>query len=73
MTGHGSAVGALDAVSFGAYDYLMKPFEVKDVQRILVQNSAVIKIKPQQNASLESLMLAHRNSPSDSERTEYKL
>jgi len=34
MTGHGSAVGALDAVSFGAYDYLMKPFEVKDVQRI---------------------------------------
>ncbi|MFN2491795.1 MAG: sigma-54-dependent transcriptional regulator [Pyrinomonadaceae bacterium] len=34
MTGHGSAVGALDAVSFGAYDYLMKPFDVKDVQRI---------------------------------------
>ena len=26
MTGHGSAVGALDAVSSGAYDYLMKPF-----------------------------------------------
>ena len=34
MTGHGSAVGALDAVASGAYDYLMKPFEVKDVQRI---------------------------------------
>lgn len=34
MTGHGSAVGALDAVSFGAYDYLMKPFEVEDVRRI---------------------------------------
>ena len=34
MTGHGSAVGALDAVSSGAYDYLMKPFEVEDVQRI---------------------------------------
>jgi len=34
MTGHGSAVGALDAVSSGAYDYLMKPFDVKDVQRI---------------------------------------
>src|ERR1051326_1902275 len=28
MTGHGSAVGALDAVSSGAYDYLMKPFEL---------------------------------------------
>ena len=34
MTGHGSAVGALDAVSSGAYDYLMKPFELEDVQRI---------------------------------------
>ena len=34
MTGHGSAVGALDAVSSGAYDYLMKPFEVEDVRRI---------------------------------------
>ncbi|HVQ39081.1 MAG TPA: sigma-54 dependent transcriptional regulator [Pyrinomonadaceae bacterium] len=34
MTGHGSAVGALDAVSSGAYDYLMKPFEVEDVKRI---------------------------------------
>ncbi|HWS55897.1 MAG TPA: sigma-54 dependent transcriptional regulator [Pyrinomonadaceae bacterium] len=27
MTGHASAVGALDAVSSGAYDYLPKPFE----------------------------------------------
>ena len=26
MTGHASAVGALDAVSSGAYDYLIKPF-----------------------------------------------
>ena len=34
MTGHGSAAGALDAVSLGAYDYLMKPFEVGDVLRI---------------------------------------
>ncbi|HWW75019.1 MAG TPA: sigma-54 dependent transcriptional regulator, partial [Pyrinomonadaceae bacterium] len=34
MTGHGSAAGALDAVSSGAYDYLMKPFEVEEVLRI---------------------------------------
>ena len=34
MTGHGSAAGALDAVSLGAYDYLMKPFENEDVLRI---------------------------------------
>ena len=31
MTGHGSAVGALDATAFGAYDYLMKPFDIEDV------------------------------------------
>jgi two-component system response regulator AtoC len=31
MTGHGSAAGALDAVAFGAYDYLLKPFTVDDV------------------------------------------
>jgi DNA-binding NtrC family response regulator len=34
MTGHGSAAGALDATSIGAYDYLLKPFTVEDVLRI---------------------------------------
>ncbi|MDQ3907462.1 MAG: sigma-54 dependent transcriptional regulator, partial [Acidobacteriota bacterium] len=34
MTGHVSAVGALDAVHSGAYDYLPKPFENADVLRI---------------------------------------
>lgn len=32
MTGHGSAVGALDASAFGAYDYLLKPFGASEVQ-----------------------------------------
>src|SRR5215210_6144037 len=31
MTGHGSAVGALDAAALGAYDYLFKPFNVKHI------------------------------------------
>ena len=31
MTGHGSAVGALDAAALGAYDYLFKPFSVKHI------------------------------------------
>lgn len=34
MTGHGSAAGALDATSTGAYDYLLKPFTVDDILRI---------------------------------------
>ncbi len=31
MTGYGSAVGALDAIALGAYDYLVKPFTVDDI------------------------------------------
>ncbi|MGH9901038.1 MAG: sigma-54-dependent transcriptional regulator, partial [Pyrinomonadaceae bacterium] len=34
MTGHGSAAGALDATALGAYDYLLKPFTLDDVQAI---------------------------------------
>jgi DNA-binding NtrC family response regulator len=34
MTGHGSAVGALDAAAFGAYDYLLKPFGISEVQAL---------------------------------------
>lgn len=38
MTGQGSAVGALDATSFGAYDYLLKPF---GVEALLSLSSAI--------------------------------
>src|ERR1051326_5443516 len=34
MTGHGSAVGALDAVSWAAYDFVITPCERGGVQRI---------------------------------------
>jgi DNA-binding NtrC family response regulator len=34
MTGFGSAAGALEAVSLGAYDYLLKPFNVEEIQHI---------------------------------------
>jgi DNA-binding NtrC family response regulator len=34
MTGHGNAVGALDATAFGAYDYLLKPFGVEELQSL---------------------------------------
>src|SRR6267154_4620319 len=35
MTGHGDAVGALDATAFGAYDYILKPFGVDELQSLL--------------------------------------
>src|SRR3989442_272808 len=34
MTGHGSGGGALDATAFGAYDYLLKPFGVEELQTL---------------------------------------
>lgn len=34
MTGYGSGTGALDASSFGAYDYILKPFGIEEVQAI---------------------------------------
>jgi DNA-binding NtrC family response regulator len=34
MTGHGDAVGALDATAFGAYDYLLKPFGIEELQSL---------------------------------------
>lgn len=34
MTGHGTAVGALDATAFGAYDYLLKPFGAEALQAL---------------------------------------
>src|SRR5712675_668699 len=34
MTGHGDAVGALDATAFGAYDYLLKPFGIDELRSL---------------------------------------
>lgn len=34
MTGHGSASGALDATAYGAYDYLLKPFGIDELQAL---------------------------------------
>src|SRR5260221_1221773 len=34
MTGHGSAAGALDATAFGAYDYILKPFGLEELQSL---------------------------------------
>jgi DNA-binding NtrC family response regulator len=46
MTGHGSAAGALDATAFGAYDYLLKPFGVDELQSLSRALSEQILSRP---------------------------
>lgn len=53
MTGHGSAAGALDAISFGAYDYLMKPFGIGDVSAISRSAGNVVEKRTHRKVSAE--------------------
>jgi two-component system response regulator AtoC len=47
MTGQGSAAGALDATSTGAYDYLLKPFSVDEILRISADSKKHLKGRKQ--------------------------
>jgi DNA-binding NtrC family response regulator len=52
MTGHGSAAGALDATSIGAFDYLLKPFRVEDILAISrLTREQTTRRKPAQSSS----------------------
>jgi two-component system response regulator AtoC len=46
MTGHGNALGALDATAFGAYDYLLKPFGAEELQSLSATLREQITSKP---------------------------
>jgi DNA-binding NtrC family response regulator len=54
MTGHGSAAGALDATSFGAYDYLLKPFGISEVETIARNVAARLTAKGRPEKKEES-------------------
>jgi DNA-binding NtrC family response regulator len=47
MTGQGSAAGALDATSTGAYDYLLKPFSIEDILKISADIKERLKSRKQ--------------------------
>ena len=51
MTGHGSAAGALDATSTGAYDYLLKPFSIDDILKISTVVKEQLKSRKQRERS----------------------
>lgn len=51
MTGRGSAAGALEATSIGAFDYLLKPFSVEDIIRLADLACSQIKLRDQESGS----------------------
>src|ERR1051326_2256650 len=54
MTGHGHAAGALDATAFGAYDYLLKPFSVENLQSLSLELREQLVGKPRQISALRA-------------------
>ena len=68
MTGHGTALGALDATAFGAYDYLLKPFSVESLKSLssaLAQRLAKNVHQPLVKAGHQRLVAKKRVSGSD--------
>lgn len=51
MTGRGSAAGALEATSIGAFDYLLKPFSVEDINRLADLACSQIKLRDKESGS----------------------
>lgn len=52
MTGQGSAAGALDATSIGAYDYLLKPFSIGDILTISTTIKEQLKGRRKQKSAV---------------------
>src|SRR5437879_4208087 len=60
MTGHGDASGALDATAFGAYDYLLKPFGVEELQSLSAALRDQLNSRPHR-LSVGTRQPAHRS------------
>src|SRR6267143_2081405 len=60
MTGHGNAAGALDATAFGAYDYLLKPCGVEELQSLSAALRDQLNSRPHR-LSVGTRAAAHRS------------
>ncbi len=54
MTAHGDIHDAIEAIKLGAYDYLLKPFELEEL------NFTIEKMVEMQNLAMENLILKER-------------
>ena len=57
MTGHGSIATAVDAMKAGAIDYILKPFDLRVILRVLARTQAMLRLRRENAALLERLSL----------------
>lgn len=51
MTGHGSIATAVEAMKAGALDYILKPFDLRVILRVLARTQAMLRLR-RENAAL---------------------
>lgn len=57
MTGHGSIATAVEAMKAGALDYILKPFDLRVILRVLARTQAMLRLRRENAALLERLSL----------------
>ena len=57
MTGHGSIATAVQAMKAGAIDYILKPFDLRVILRVLERTQAMLRLRRENAALLERLSL----------------
>lgn len=57
MTGHGSISTAVEAMKAGAIDYILKPFDLRVILRVLERTQAMLRLRRENAALLERLSL----------------
>ncbi|MGH8319431.1 MAG: sensor histidine kinase [Steroidobacteraceae bacterium] len=57
MTGHGTIATAVEAMKAGALDYILKPFDLRVILRVLARTQAMLGLRRENAALLERLSL----------------
>jgi hypothetical protein len=57
MTGHGTIATAVEAMKAGALDYILKPFDLRVILRVLARTQAMLRLRRENAALLERLSL----------------
>lgn len=55
MTGHGSIATAVEAMKAGALDYILKPFDLRVILRVLARTETMLRLRRENAALLERL------------------